>query len=127
MPLPKTTGTQPTTAPKKDTKPMVAKATAPEGFREVVVQPLRAWDTPGQETVGYFLGTRPSTKYPGRKLLDLLDDDGVVTTWGCPVILEQLLLGVAPRTVVLIRYTGEEPTAKGETKHFQVFLGDAHK
>lgn len=126
-PLPKTSGTQPQGTPAKEVKPLMPQGAAPEGFREVVTQPLRAWDTPGQETAGYFLGTRPSTKFEGRKLLDLVDDDGIVTTWGCPVILDQLLLGVQTRTAVMIRYLGEEKTAKGETKHFQVFLGDAHK
>jgi hypothetical protein len=122
-PLPNTQGTTPKT--QKNIAP-VAPAIAPpaEGFREREQTPMKAWDTPGQQTSGYFLGLRPSSKYAGRKILDLVDDDGLVTTWPCPVILEQLLLGVANRAPLVIHYRGEEPNAKGETKLFQVFVGD---
>lgn len=124
--LPKTNQTPSTTPARasKATAPMAAPMAPPDGFRQVTVQPMMAWDQPGQQVAGYFLGRRPSSKFAGRELLDLVDDDGVVTTWPCPVILGQLLLGIKERTAVMIHYLGEEPTAKGETKHFEVFLGD---
>jgi hypothetical protein len=121
-PLPNTSGTPAT--PARATETLKPSLTPPPGFREVALQPMKAWDAPGQQVAGYFLGIRPSTQFAGRKLLDMVDDDGIVTTWPCPVLLEQLLLGVQARTALFIHYRGAEKTTKGETKHFDLALGD---
>lgn len=122
--LPKTSVPATTPRASKNIAPLAAPIAPPQGCREVTPQEMGKWDTPGQQVAGYFLGRRPSSKYEGRELLDLVDDDGIVMTLPCPVILGQLLLGVRERTAVMIHYLGEEETAKGETKRFQVFLGD---
>lgn len=104
-----------TAKPKAELAPLVE---APQGFREREQTPMAAWDTPGVSVLAYFVGFRDSTKYPGRKLVDLVDDDGVVTTYPCPVMLEQLLRGAKDHQLVCIYYRGEE----GQTKQFQVFV-----
>jgi len=103
--------------------PLAPPMAVPQGMRQQAQTPMRAWDTPGQKVSAYFLAIRESAKYPGRHLVDLVDDDGVVETWPCPVILGQLLRGLLPRTVVVIHYRGEEKTGKGETKQYEVFVG----
>lgn len=119
MPLPKRS--QPTTDAAKES-PALAPPLNPEGSWKPRTQtPMKAWDTPGQ-VVGplYYAGLRDSTKYEGRKLVDLVDDDGAVDTYPCPVILEQLLRGLPDRAVVMIHYRGEADDANG-TKQFEVF------
>lgn len=125
--LPETSRT--TTAPRASaaTAPLAEAMAPPQGMQQRALLPLRAWDTPGQKVMAYFLGIRPSSKFEGRSLVDLVNDDGVVESYACPVILEQLLRGVLPYTVVCIHYRGEEPGAKGETKIFEVFVGDTVK
>jgi len=118
MPLPN--ANKGNTAPPKKTT-LVPSVEAPNGFRVMVQSPMGKWETPGQQVYAYFLGMRPSTKYPGRRLLDTLDDDGVVTTWPCPIVLEQCLLAVERRTMIFIHYRGEDD----QTKQFDVFVSDA--
>lgn len=114
MPLPK----NPTKETTKPNAPLAPSVAPPPGFHQQAQQPMRAWDTPGQTVLAYFLGMRDSTKYSGRKLVDLVDDDGIVETYPCPVLLEQLLRGIAPRTPIYIHYRGEE----GQTKQFELFV-----
>jgi len=116
-----------TPTPRKSREPLAPPLAVPNGMRQRAQLPMRAWDTPGQKVYAYFLAVRDSTKFQGRKLVDLVDDDGVVETWPCPVILEQLLRGLQPQTVVYIHYRGEEPGAKGDTKQFEVFVSDRTK
>lgn len=120
-PLPKVPGTGSARTPSNTPKaPLMPPMEPPPGMHQQIQQPMRAWDTPGQKVIAYFLGLRDSTKYAGRKLVDLMDDDGVVETWPAPVILEQLLRGVESRTPVLIYYRGED----GDTKQFDVFINN---
>jgi len=131
MSLPKLPGTSSSTqgAPRASAAvaPLADAMAPPQGMTQRALLPLRAWDTPGQKVIAYFLGMRPSTMYEGRMLLDLVNDDGVVESYACPVILEQLLRGILPRTVVAIHYRGEEASKKGTTKIFEVFVGEGPK
>jgi hypothetical protein len=94
----------------------------------IVPRPMRQWDTPGTKVMAYLLRLRPSSKFVGRAVVDLVDDDGIIDTWAAPDMLEQALRGLPERAVVCIHYRGEVSNPgqqKGETKHFEVFTTGA--
>ena len=112
------------TKKRKDKEPLRDPIGPPKGWSEQVVGAMGAWDEPGKIVKGRFLEIEESRKYPGRHIVSLANADGVIEAWPCPVILHQLLRGVAPHTPIAIYYRGDD---EKDVKHFQLFKQEGAK
>lgn len=73
---------------------------------------LYKWETAGQRIEGRYQGMKDGSM--GGQILTIETRDGLLSA-SAPTMLENALRDVAPGTLVVIRYLGEQPSKKGGT------------